>query len=78
MGNQRRGRGGGGEEDLHAAARSGDLTAVQLIVSSNPLTVNTRDKHSRTAYPFSLFMFFNSIQFQYRNACLERSMLHCL
>ncbi|KAG2244383.1 hypothetical protein Bca52824_093756 [Brassica carinata] len=45
------GSGGGaaGESaDLHSAARSGDLTAVQLIISSNPLAVNSRDKHSRT------------------------------
>lgn len=36
------------EEDLHAAARSGDLHAVQSILSSNALAVNSRDKHSRT------------------------------
>ncbi|CAI0461175.1 unnamed protein product [Linum tenue] len=41
-------RGGGGEGDIHAAARSGDLTALQLLLGSNPLAVNTRDKHSRT------------------------------
>ncbi|VFQ97229.1 unnamed protein product [Cuscuta campestris] len=35
-------------EELHAAARAGDLTAVQRICSSNPLAVNSRDKHSRT------------------------------
>ncbi|PQQ13327.1 tankyrase-1 [Prunus yedoensis var. nudiflora] len=35
-------------QNLHTAARSGDLTAVQSILSSNPLTVNSRDKHSRT------------------------------
>ncbi|PKI44162.1 hypothetical protein CRG98_035455 [Punica granatum] len=35
-------------EELHAAARSGDLTAVQIILASNPLAVNSRDKHSRT------------------------------
>ncbi|KAD5508116.1 hypothetical protein E3N88_15819 [Mikania micrantha] len=34
--------------DIHAAARSGDLVAVQTIISSNPLSVNSRDKHSRT------------------------------
>ncbi|PSR91722.1 Ankyrin repeat protein like [Actinidia chinensis var. chinensis] len=34
--------------DLHGAARSGDLVAVQSICSSNPLAVNSRDKHSRT------------------------------
>ncbi|XP_047322691.1 putative ankyrin repeat protein RF_0381 [Impatiens glandulifera] len=33
--------------DLHAAARSGDLMAVQRICSSNPLAINSRDKHSR-------------------------------
>ena len=43
----------GGSADLHSAARSGDLAAVQLIISSNPLAVNSRDKHSRTPYPFS-------------------------
>ncbi|XP_010449389.1 PREDICTED: 26S proteasome non-ATPase regulatory subunit 10-like isoform X3 [Camelina sativa] len=43
------GRGGGGASaDLHSAARSGDLAAVQSIISSNPLAVNSRDKHSRT------------------------------
>ncbi|KAJ4958928.1 hypothetical protein NE237_026039 [Protea cynaroides] len=35
-------------KDLHAAARSGDLHAVQTICGSNPLSVNARDKHSRT------------------------------
>jgi len=35
-------------DDLHAAARSGDLIAIQSICSSNPLAVNSRDKHSRT------------------------------
>ncbi|XP_059657013.1 uncharacterized protein LOC132303672 [Cornus florida] len=35
-------------EELHAAARSGDLNAVQLICSSNPFAINSRDKHSRT------------------------------
>lgn len=45
MGNpQKSGTGG----DLHNAARSGDLNAVQLILSTNPLAVNSRDKHSRT------------------------------
>lgn len=46
------GRGGGAPADLHSAARSGDLAAVQSIISSNPLAVNSRDKHSRTPYPF--------------------------
>ncbi|KAI9125321.1 hypothetical protein K1719_003937 [Acacia pycnantha] len=35
-------------DDLHAAARSGDLNAVQAILSTNPLAINSRDKHSRT------------------------------
>ncbi|KAJ9556333.1 hypothetical protein OSB04_010947 [Centaurea solstitialis] len=35
-------------EDIHAAARAGDVVAVQTICSSNPLAVNSRDKHSRT------------------------------
>ncbi|CAN1199850.1 Poly [ADP-ribose] polymerase tankyrase-1 [Linum perenne] len=39
---------GGGKGDLHAAARSGDLAAVQKILASEPLAVNSRDKHSRT------------------------------
>lgn len=39
---------GNREEELHAAARSGDLKAVQSILISNPLSVNLRDKHSRT------------------------------
>ncbi|BBH02737.1 Ankyrin repeat family protein, partial [Prunus dulcis] len=37
-------------QNLHTAARSGDLTAVQSILSSNPLAVNSRDKHSRTPH----------------------------
>ncbi|KAH8479316.1 hypothetical protein H0E87_031672 [Populus deltoides] len=43
-----RGGGGGGDTELHAAARSGDMKAVESIVSSNPLAINSRDKHSRT------------------------------
>ncbi|KAJ0539190.1 hypothetical protein HanRHA438_Chr08g0354581 [Helianthus annuus] len=43
-------------EDIHAAARAGDLVAVQTIITSNPLSVNSRDKHSRTPYP-SLYSF---------------------
>ncbi|GMN40746.1 hypothetical protein TIFTF001_009965 [Ficus carica] len=35
-------------EELHSAARSGDLSAVQSILSADPLAVNSRDKHSRT------------------------------
>ncbi|KAM7490923.1 hypothetical protein LguiA_033844 [Lonicera macranthoides] len=48
MGNQKETSNSGGQQDLHTAARSGDLNAVQLICSSNPLAVNSRDKHSRT------------------------------
>lgn len=47
MGNPRR-NGGRRDEALHAAAREGDLAAVQSICTSNPLAVNSRDKHSRT------------------------------
>ncbi|KAF2614005.1 hypothetical protein F2Q70_00013140 [Brassica cretica] len=36
----------GGSADLHSAARPGYLAAVQSVVSSNPLSVNHRDKHS--------------------------------
>ncbi|XVF58845.1 hypothetical protein PTKIN_Ptkin07bG0098800 [Pterospermum kingtungense] len=36
------------EIDIHAAARSGDLSTIQSILASNPLAVNSRDKHSRT------------------------------
>ncbi|XAR68457.1 NAD(+) ADP-ribosyltransferase [Bertholletia excelsa] len=36
------------KDDLHSAARSGDLVAVQTICSSNPIAINSRDKHSRT------------------------------
>ncbi|KAJ4829414.1 hypothetical protein Tsubulata_006605 [Turnera subulata] len=43
-----RGRGGEAQPELHTAARSGDLSAVISILSSNPLAVNSRDKHSRT------------------------------
>ncbi|CAN8325219.1 unnamed protein product [Cochlearia groenlandica] len=43
-----RGGGGGGSADLHSSARSGDLAAVQSIISSDPLATNSRDKHSRT------------------------------
>ncbi|KAI3920562.1 hypothetical protein MKW92_036002 [Papaver armeniacum] len=49
--------GGGAEEDLHREARTGDIHAVQSFIASNPLTVNSRDKHSRTRYPFSPFIF---------------------
>ncbi|OAY72889.1 Ankyrin-2 [Ananas comosus] len=52
MGNpSRRGsaRGGGaGESEIHAAARSGDLRTVESICNSNPLAINSRDRHSRT------------------------------
>ncbi|KZV31721.1 ankyrin-3 [Dorcoceras hygrometricum] len=36
------------DEKLHAAARSGDMKAVQELCSANPLAVNSRDRHSRT------------------------------
>ncbi|XP_027361272.1 protein phosphatase 1 regulatory subunit 12C isoform X1 [Abrus precatorius] len=42
-------------DDLHTAARSGDLIAVQSILSSNPLAVNSRDKHSRTPLHLAAF-----------------------
>ncbi|CAA7403881.1 unnamed protein product [Spirodela intermedia] len=54
MGGERRktsgGKGRGVEEDspLHVAARAGDIVAVRTICSSNPLSVNARDRHSRT------------------------------
>ncbi|XP_021768342.1 ankyrin repeat domain-containing protein 29-like [Chenopodium quinoa] len=41
MGNNR-------DDDIHTAAKNGDVTAVELIISSNPLAINSRDKHSRT------------------------------
>lgn len=50
MGNPR--KASSSSEDLHTAARSGDLQTVQSICASNPLSVNSRDKHSRTPYPF--------------------------
>jgi len=51
MGRGRGRGGGGGDAELHAAARSGDMKAMETIVSSNPLAINSRDKHSRTPYP---------------------------
>ncbi|XP_072957247.1 uncharacterized protein [Typha angustifolia] len=51
MGNPRRGSKSdrrGSELDLHAAARAGDLSTVESICNSNPLAVNSRDRHSRT------------------------------
>uniref|UniRef100_A0A2N9IBQ0 Uncharacterized protein n=1 Tax=Fagus sylvatica TaxID=28930 RepID=A0A2N9IBQ0_FAGSY len=42
------GKGNEEYENLHTAARSGDLNAVHSILSSNPLAINSRDKHSRT------------------------------
>ncbi|CAI9095084.1 OLC1v1030943C1 [Oldenlandia corymbosa var. corymbosa] len=36
----------GGDEELHKAARSGDLEAVLRICSTDPLAINSRDKHS--------------------------------
>lgn len=51
--NLRMGKGRNSEiEDIHNAARSGDLQKLQSICSSNPLAINSRDKHSRTPYPF--------------------------
>ncbi|KAG8501699.1 hypothetical protein CXB51_003884 [Gossypium anomalum] len=41
--------------DIHAAARSGDLSKLQSILASNPLAVNSRDKHSRNSVSYSLF-----------------------
>lgn len=38
----------GSESDLHAAARTGDLHALESICNSNPLSINSRDRHSRT------------------------------
>lgn len=38
----------GAGEDLHSAARAGDLSTVISICSSDPLAINSRDKHSRT------------------------------
>lgn len=38
----------GPDNELHTAARSGDLEAVQRICSANPLAINSRDRHSRT------------------------------
>ncbi|KAI4304663.1 hypothetical protein MLD38_040140 [Melastoma candidum] len=36
------------DNNLHAAARAGDLNSVVSILASNPIAVNSRDKHSRT------------------------------
>ncbi|KAG0460821.1 hypothetical protein HPP92_021118 [Vanilla planifolia] len=36
------------DSELHAAARAGDLRAVESICSSDPLAINSRDRHSRT------------------------------
>jgi len=59
MGNPRRSK---TADELHSAARSGDLIAVQSILASNPLAVNSRDKHSRTPYPrHSRLMLFYSL-----------------
>lgn len=44
------------DEELHRAARSGDLEAVQRICTTNPLVINSRDKHSRTPYPPLFFL----------------------
>ncbi|KAG5013672.1 hypothetical protein AAZX31_09G195500 [Glycine max] len=42
-------------DELHMAARSGDLIAVNSILASNPLAVNSRDKHSRTPLHLAAF-----------------------
>ncbi|KAL5181077.1 putative ankyrin repeat protein [Glycine soja] len=42
-------------DELHTAARSGDLIAVNSILASNPLAVNSRDKHSRTPLHLAAF-----------------------
>lgn len=53
-------------QELHEAARSGDLSKVQSILISDPLAVNSRDKHSRTPYPsFSLFLLFSFVVLLY-------------
>ncbi|THU55371.1 hypothetical protein C4D60_Mb11t05850 [Musa balbisiana] len=49
-------KGGSESSDLHAAAWNGDLTTVESICNANPLAVNSRDRHSRTPYPFSLVL----------------------
>ncbi|XP_077244750.1 ankyrin repeat family protein [Tasmannia lanceolata] len=46
MGNSR--RGSSSKNDIHTAARTGDIHAIQSICTSNPLSINSRDKHSRT------------------------------
>lgn len=52
------GRGRGGENNpLHDAARTGDLIKVQSILCSNPLAINSRDRHSRTPYVSSHHIF---------------------
>lgn len=38
----------GADSELHAAARAGDVRGVESICCSDPLAVNSRDKHSRT------------------------------
>lgn len=61
--------GGGGESEIHAAARSGDLRAVESICNSNPLAINSRDRHSRTPYPpvrSFPFTFFESFILSYK------------
>jgi len=73
---QKSGTGG----DLHAAARSGDLIAVQSILISNPLAVNSRDKHSRTPYPqlsTQPYLFFVSSFIQYISLALMSLQLIC-
>ncbi|KAL6005881.1 hypothetical protein ACLOJK_039926 [Asimina triloba] len=48
MENRRQGSNPSAEEDIHAAARTGDVQKLQSISATNPLAVNSRDKHSRT------------------------------
>ncbi|XLR37823.1 hypothetical protein HN51_024584, partial [Arachis hypogaea] len=42
-------------DELHTVAKSGDLVAVQMILTSNPLAVNSRDKHLRTPLHLEAF-----------------------
>lgn len=75
MGRGPRAAAGGGEVDLHAAARSGDLNAVQSILRSNPLAINSRDKHSRTPYPHTLSFPFSRIIFSFSLCHVHSSIL---
>ena len=53
---------GSKDDDIHSAARNGDVNAIELIVSCNPLATNSRDKHSRTPYPSTVL--FTHLQFK--------------